>query len=267
MNLQPPHSTTVTVTERASAPWLTMVHGATHNQHYFASQVRAFERDFRLLLIDLPGHGESADLPGPFGFEEYAASVLAAMDAAGVDDTHYLGTHTGSVAGLILASRFPQRFLSLALESPPIPGIDLPSVVDTMARCRATARSQGVDAARREWYEHGKWFDVIRENPERCRAEEHWAMLMEYSGKPWLDAATPKSVAPVVDRLPSIRCPVLIFNGEHDVADFLAAADELEQRLPNVRRVRIERAGGFPMWEDPEQTNAHIRRHLEEITS
>jgi pimeloyl-ACP methyl ester carboxylesterase len=92
-------------------------------------------------------------------------------------------------------------------------------------------------------------------------------MLMEYSGKPWLDAATPKSVAPVVDRLPSIRCPVLIFNGEHDVADFLAAADELEQRLPNVRRVRIERAGGFPMWEDPEQTNAHIRRHLEEITS
>jgi pimeloyl-ACP methyl ester carboxylesterase len=257
----------VTVAERTSAPWLTMVHGATHNQHYFSSQVRAFEKDFRLLLIDLPGHGQSADMPGPFGFEEYAASVLAAMDAAEVESSHYLATHSGSAAGLILATRFAERFLSLSLEGPPIPGIDLPSVIDSMERARALARSRGVDAARSEWYEHGKWFDVIRSSPERCRAEEHWTMLCEFSGKPWLDPAPAKPVAPVLEQLHSIRCPVLVINGERDVEDFLDAADELERRLPNVRRVRIAGAGGFPMWEDPEPVNAHIRRHLEESGS
>ena len=89
-------------------------------------------------------------------------------------------------------------------------------------------------------------------------------MISEFSGRPWLAATPARPVAPLLDRLDSIRCPVLISNGEHDVEDFLHAADELERRLPRVRRVRIPGAGGFPMWEDPEQVNDHIRRHLEE---
>ncbi len=241
-----------------------MVHAATHDQRYFASQARAFEKDYRLLLIDLPGHGKSAALPGPFGFEEYAGSVLAAMDAAGVDTTHYVGSHTGAAAGLILASRFQQRFLSLVLEGPPIPGVDLPSVAEALGRARVTAHERGIEAARAEWFECSGWFDIIRKNPQRCRADEHWAMVSEFSGQPWLDATPAKSVAPLVEQLSSIPCPVLIINGEHDVEDFLHAADELERRLPRVRRVRIPGAGGFPMWEDPEQVNTHIRRHLQD---
>ena len=240
MNLPLPHSTTITRNAPPRAPWLTMVHAATHNQGYFSAQVKAFRGSFRLLLIDLPGHGQSESLPGPFGFEEHAQNVLAAMDAAGVETTHYLGTHTGSVVGLLLCTRFPERFLSLVLEGPPIPGIDLPSVVDAMARARSTARERGVDAARAEWYERGPWFDVIRNNPERCRAKEHWAMLSAFSGKPWLDTMPARPVASVLEQLASIRCPVLIINGEHDVEDFLDAADELERR----RRRRFSHVGG-----------------------
>lgn len=262
MNSQPARATRI-ATAPDSAPWLVMVHGATHNHGYFSAQARAFERDFRLLLVDLPGHGLSTDLPGPYGFAEYADSVLALMDATGIDATHYLGTHTGSACALILAARFPERFLSLALEGPPLPGADLPSVVESMARSRATARERGVDAAREEWYARGRWFDVIREDPERCRAEEHWTMLMEYSGAPWLDATPPRPVEPVLGHLPRIQCPVLVINGERDVEDFLVAADTIEQALPHVHRVRVAGAGGFPMWEDPETVNAHIRRHLD----
>ena len=264
MKLQPPYSTIVDVTELESAPWITMVHGASHDQRYFSSQVQAFQQDYRLLLIDLPGHGQSASLPGPYGFEEYAVSVLAAMDAAGVDETHYLASHTGAAVALILASHHGQRFQSLALESAPIPGVDLPSVTEALHRARATARGEGIEAARAEWFEGGRWFEIIRKNPQRCRADEHWAMISEFSGRPWLDATPARPVAPLLDRLDSIRCPVLIINGEHDVEDFLHAADELERRLPRVRRVRIPGAGGFPMWEDPEQVNDHIRRHLQD---
>lgn len=263
MNSQPANSTTISNAERDSAPWLTMVHGATHNRRYFGAQVEAFEKAYRLLLIDLPGHGASSELPGPFGFEEYADSVLAAMDSAGVGTTHYLGTHTGSACGLILATRDPGRFLSLALEGPPLPGGDMPSVTEAMARCRQVASARGVDAARIEWYEQGRWFDVMKANPERCRADEHWDMLSEFTGAPWLDPTSPRPVSPVLDRLPAVQCPTLIINGEHDVEDFLVAADAIERRLPNPRRVHIAGAGGFPMWEDPMAVNGHIRRHLD----
>ena len=69
--------------------------------------------------------------------------------------------------------------------------------------------------------------------------------------------------APIVDRLGAIRCPVLIVNGEHDVEDFLDAAETLERRLPDARRLRVADSGGFPMWERPDALNDAIRRHLE----
>ena len=263
MKLQQPHSTIVDLSGRQSAPWLTMVHAASHDQRYFSSQVQAFQEDFRLLLIDLPGHGRSAELPGPFGFEEHAVSVLAAMDGNGVEESHYLGSHTGAAVGLMLASRQGQRFRSLTLESAPIPGLDLASVNAAYDRARQTARSRGIEAARDQWFQREGWFDIIRQNPERCRAEAHRAMIAEFSGRPWLDTTPAQPVAPLLEQLSSIDCPVLIINGEHDVEDFLRCADEMERRLPRVRRLRVAGAGGFPMWEQPQQVNDHIRRHLQ----
>ena len=239
-----------------------MVHAATHDQRFFSSQVQAFQGEFRLLLIDLPGHGQSGALPGPFGLEEYAASVLAAMDGAGVEQSHYLGSHTGAAIGLMLATRHGQRFHSLALESTPVPGVDIPSVRTALNRARNTAANRGVEAARSAWFQHEPWFDIIRQNPERCRADAHWAMIAEFSGRPWLDDAPPRPVAPILEQLPSIHCPVLMINGAYDVQDFVAAADAMERRLPRVTRVRIPGAGGFPLWEQPELVNEHIRRHL-----
>jgi pimeloyl-ACP methyl ester carboxylesterase len=264
MKLPNPHSSIVNVAEQESAPWMTMVHAASHDQRFFSAQINAFQQDYRLLLVDLPGHGKSAAMPGPYGFEEYATSVLAAMEAAGVEQTHYLGTHTGAAVGLMLAIRHRERFQSLMLESVPLPGCDLPSVVEAYQRACTTARSRGVETARAEWFERGPWFENIRKNPERCRAAEHWAMVSEFRGQPWVDATPAKSVTPLLETLAAIQCPVLIINGEHDVEDFQRAADQLEQRLARVRRVRIAGAGGFPLWEEPDAVNALIREHLQD---
>jgi len=265
MATEPARVTILAPAERASAPWVTMVHAATHDQRYFSAQTPALREDYRLLLVDLPGHGASTELPGPFGFEEYALAVRAAMDAAGVEHTHYVGTHTGAAVGILLAVRQPQRFSSLVLEGPPIPGTDLPSVVDVFERVRNAARNHGVQAALTEWYENGPWFDVMRSNPERCRADEHWTMLSAHTCRPWLDLQPAQPVTAVTDALGAIRCPVLIFNGEHDAEDFLACAETLERAIPGARRLRIAGTGGFPMWENPHAVNAHIRRHLDEI--
>jgi 3-oxoadipate enol-lactonase len=78
-------------------PWITMVHGASQSRHLFSAQVDAFRDHYQLLLIDLPGHGKSSEIEGPYGPEEYAEAVLAAMDCAKIETTHFWGTHTGQV--------------------------------------------------------------------------------------------------------------------------------------------------------------------------
>ena len=242
-------------------PWLTLVHAASQHRGVFSAQVAAFRETFRLLLIDLPGHGLSASLPGPYGLEEYAASVKAAMSAAGVERTHLWGTHTGAGVGLLLACREPARFIKLVLEGPVFPDRLPPSAAEGLAQVGKLARERGLDEARRHWWECA-WFAVMRENPETCRAAEHLAMVAEFQGGPWLATQPPAPIAPLDDRLERLHLPVLVLSGEHDVSDFLQAAAEITNLLPNAQRTLIQEGGGFPLWEYPDRVNDEVHRFL-----
>ncbi len=253
-----------TVTEAGpAAPWIVLVHGVSQDRRVFDRQVAAFRGDHRLLLIDLPGHGLSADLPGPYGIQEYAGSIAEALAAAGIERCHFWGTHIGAGAGLLLACARPALFASLILEGPVFPGRPLPAVAETLARVAATARSDGIAAARTLWWQEGGWFEVMRARPEDCRAAAQRAMIEDFEGRPWLDSGLVSRPIPPIDAaLKGLDLPVLIVNGEHDLPDFLAAADALAALLPNCRRSSIPEAGGFPLWEFPEQVNAVVRAFL-----
>jgi 3-oxoadipate enol-lactonase len=244
------------------APWLVMVHGMTQNRRIFSAQVEAFKASYRILLVDLPGHGLSADLPGPYGHVELAAAVGAALDEAGVGRCHYWATHTGTSLGLLLAAERPSRFRSMVLEGAVLPGHAMPSVDAAIQRIRAVARRDGMAAACERWCAAGAWFDVMRQRPDECRAEAHWAMIAEFSGAPWLDDGEAAPVRPVDDRLPCIDCPVLLYNGEHELADFLEAAAFVAARLPNATQATIAEAGGFPGWEFPQRVNRLVGAFL-----
>ena len=245
-----------------AAPWLTLVHGATQNRAVFSAQVAAFANRYRLLLVDLPGHGASADVGGPFGLLEYAAAVAGALDEAAIVRTHFWGTHTGTAVALLLGSRMPGRFISFVLEGAVIPGRELQSVVTCYERARTTMRASGLRAARQEWFARSPWFDVIREHPVECRAAEHLRLIDAFNGAPWQDPGRPQAALMTNADLARIAVPTLLVNGEHEVADFLPAVDELQATLRDVSRVVVPKAGGFPLWEFPHQVNALVHKHL-----
>ena len=247
-----------------SGPWITMVHGFTHNSGYFSTHVSDFQKDFRILLTDLRGHGQSAGAAGPYGIEEYTDDILEILDEIGIEKTHYWGTHTGSAVGLVLALRCPGRISSLLLEGPFLPGFPMPRTGELIDRARAIAQSKGINAALEDWLNHADWFAYIREHSLVCRAKEHRAMLSEFSGNPWLSDLVPRQVSPVSERLGDIDQPVLVYNGKYDMDDFKQAALQLEDSLPNVRREEILEAGGFPAWENPQVVSALVRGFLTE---
>lgn len=262
-----PAAATVLITDAGpNAPWLTLVHGLSQDHRVFDRQVDAFREDFQLCLVDLPGHGRSRDIDGPFGPSEHAGSVLGALDAVGIEMMHYWGTHTGTAVALLLAVREPRRFRSLILEGAVSPGVPMPVVSDSFAAVQAIARHDGLDAARDWWFEHTEWFDVIRTHPRECRAEAHRAMVADFAGRPWLDARTPAPVESVESALASLDVATLLVNGEHELRDFVEVADRLEEILPQGARIVVPRGGGFPLWEFPDPVNAEVRRFLDSIS-
>lgn len=251
--------------EGSSLPWLVMVHGMSQDRRVFSKQAEAFCADYRIQMIDLPGHGLSAAISGPYGHRELTRHVLGAMDDAEVSRCHYWATHTGTSLGLLMAAADTSRFDSVILEGAVLPGHAMPTVDLEFQRARETARRDGIPAARREWFENAPWFDAMRKEPELCRADAHRAIVSGFSGAPWLFEGVAEPVAPIDGDLATLGLPVMIYNGAHDLDDFVAAADFLETTLPNVKRVTIPDAGGFPAWEYPERVNRTVASFLTDL--
>lgn len=245
--------------------WITMVHGQTQNHKYFYSQVVEFKNRFRILLLDIRGHGQSDSLPGPYGIEEYSDDVYDVFNELEINETHYWGTHTGSAIGLVLALRYPERISSLILEGAFLPGFSMPRTAALIERARMLAKKESVEVAVEDWFECSDFFSYINANAIGCRAEEHREMVSEFEGNPWLCNLTPREVNLVVDKLHLIHQPVFVYNGEYDLEEFKMAALKLESDLSSVKRVSVAEAGGFPGWESPKQVNSFVHEFLDNI--
>lgn len=102
----------------APAPWVVFVHGAGGNSSIWFKQVRAFKPHFNLLLVDLRGHGRSANLPAQgahYSFESIAADVLEVLDHLQIPAAHFIGVSLGTIIIRQLAEMQPQRVSSMVL--------------------------------------------------------------------------------------------------------------------------------------------------------
>lgn len=245
------------------ASWIAMVHGVSQNHRLFDQQVTAFSPTHHLILIDLPGHGLASDISGPYGVSEFAEHIDLCFACAEIEACHFWGTHFGASAGLILACKNPSIFKSLILEGPVYPGQAIPAVANFIVRISDTARAQGIEAARKLWWDEGPWFDVMRANPVTCRADEQLDMINEFDGQPWMDSGLiTRSLAPIDKQLKALTVPTLIMNGEHDMSQFMDVAEALRKQMPNAIRATIDDGGGFPLWEYPELVNQTVDKFL-----
>ncbi|MEM9359858.1 MAG: alpha/beta hydrolase [Pseudomonadota bacterium] len=246
------------------APWLVLVHGLSQDHRVFDKQVESFSPCYRICLIDLPGHGMAEHLDGPYGLPEYAAHIQAVLTDAEIVKPHFWGTHLGAGAGVLLACPQPDLFQSLILEGPVFPGRSLPAVGSVLDKVGRVAQGEGIEKARAVWWDEGEWFDVMRAHPKACRAQEQRAIIDDFKGRPWLDAGLASKPLPPIDgQLVGIQPPVLIYNGQHDLQDFVDAADALVELLPNCRREVLPEAGGFPLWEFPDRVNTLVHAFLQ----
>lgn len=250
----------------SNAPWLVMVHGMSQDHRIFDAQVAAFRQQFRILLIDLPGHGLAADIDGPYGHMEFSRHVYAEMRNHISSGAHYWGTHTGTAAALLIASAEPDIFKSLIIEGPVMPGRNVPVVLSEIERVRKIARSEGATAAVEAWWSKACWFDYMKANSEDCRADQHHAIVSDFKAGPWMDDMAPAPVEDISQILLTISIPTLIYNGNADHPDFLAEAERLKRVLPQAQRWVTPNTGGFPAWERPDSVNARVGKFLAEVS-
>jgi pimeloyl-ACP methyl ester carboxylesterase len=96
-------------------PTAVFVHGVLNDHSVWILQTRYFaNHGWNVLALDLPGHGRSGG-KAPASVQEASETVIALLDAAGVDKAILIGHSFGSLIAMHTAAEHPERVSQLAM--------------------------------------------------------------------------------------------------------------------------------------------------------
>lgn len=109
-------------TEQGSGEPLILLHGNGDSSTYFAGQIPAFARYYRVIAVDTRGHGQSPRGRAPFTIRQFAEDLHDFMDGQGIEKAHILGFSDGGNIALVFALRYPERVGKLILNGANLDG-------------------------------------------------------------------------------------------------------------------------------------------------
>jgi pimeloyl-ACP methyl ester carboxylesterase len=112
-----------------SGPDLFLLHQSAQSADEYLPIAPLLAESFRVISLDLPGHGASDTPDHELGVEEYCEAATAVLDELKVTRTHVLGHHGGCMLAVQLAVQDASRFDRLVLSGG---GITDPDIVDLL---------------------------------------------------------------------------------------------------------------------------------------
>ncbi|PCJ66893.1 MAG: 2-succinyl-6-hydroxy-2,4-cyclohexadiene-1-carboxylate synthase [Bacteroidetes bacterium] len=102
-----------------TAQWVTFIHGAGGSSSIWYKQIRAFQAEFNVLLIDLRGHGKSKapiyEKLKRYRFDTIGNDVIEVLDYLKIQSTHWVGISLGTIVIREITERFPERTRSMIM--------------------------------------------------------------------------------------------------------------------------------------------------------
>ena len=231
-------------------PPLVLQHGLTSSilRWYEFGFVDALKDDYRLLLIDARGHGDSGK---PHDAEAYdqklmASDVIAVLHAEGIDKAHYMGYSMGGSIGFAIAESFSDRFHSLIIGGMHPYPLDAVNLEDRIRRIS----DGGMEGYVADMESGG---DVI--SPERK------AQLLANDPQAIIGASLGLTNRPDLSPvLPTMTMPCLVYAGDAD--GLHVGAEECVKHMPNVTWVSLPELDHTLAMERSDLVLPHVQKFL-----
>lgn len=97
----------------SGTPALVFVHGWCCDKTYWDAQAPFFSKRYKVVTVDLAGHGESGLGRKDYTMEAFGEDVVAVVDKLGLDNVVLIGHSMGGPVILEAAQRIPERVIGL----------------------------------------------------------------------------------------------------------------------------------------------------------
>ena len=238
------------------------IHGLAYDRRGWGPLPGILARDFRVVLVDNRGVGDSDAPEGPYSVEQLAADAVAVLDAAGIESAHIFGISLGGFIAQEIALTHPGRVRKLVLCSTSPGGVNafpMPARgVDAFTRFPTMEREAGL----RMMVENSLGDHAVRERPELV--EEVYAYRLERA--PSVEAWQAQLVASrghdAYDRIGAIRAPTLVIHASADTVIDARNGELLADRIPGARIERVPDRGHLVVWQEGELLAPIVRDFL-----
>lgn len=245
------------------APAVTFVEGLSYGTWMWRWQRRGLSEEYRTVVFDNRGTGESNEPEGPYTVSQMAGDLEAVLADTGIEETHIVGASLGGMIAQQYALDY-DRAASLVLccttpggdEAVPIPDGTLDRMLNVPEEYgpAETIRYKMRPAFTEEfWEDNGDVVDRIVD----------WRLGTDPSEQAYGWQAAAAERFDVSDRLFDIDQPTLVIHGTDDRVVPFENAELLADGLPDARLHPVEGGSHLVFIERADEVNAAIREFLD----
>lgn len=242
----------------AGAPVVFMTHSILSASMMWDAQASLLAANgWRVVRADTRGHGESDAPAGPTTMADLVVDSVAALDALGIAQAHYVGLSLGGMSGFGLGIDHADRLLSLVLcdaraDMPPAAGAVWPERI-------AIAQQQGCAGLAASTTE--RWFGRPFLEAHPAIAQRFQATASATSTAGFVGCAEAIMGLDYLGRVAKITTPTTMIVGAND-GPLPQAMQQLQRLIAGSVLEVIPGAGHLPNIDQPAAFNAALLHHL-----
>jgi pimeloyl-ACP methyl ester carboxylesterase len=241
-----------------------LIHGYTDNARDWVPLIPYLSKDFRLILVDIRGHGQSSKPECCYSRLDFAYDIKLLMDAIGVQKADIVGHSLGSIIAQTFAEYWPEKTNRVVLIAstggwPPSMPRKAPQF-DFASEIRKLKEPIEPDSP----FMIAWWDSPTPVDPDFIRRQRK-----DSAGIPlrvWLavlDQGLPTDAyADLQGTLPRLKAPTLLIWGSKDPIMEEPVRKSLQKGLPTAQVKIFAGLGHNPFWEDPRSVGDTINGFL-----
>lgn len=224
----------IAVTSIGDGPVAILLHGIGSSGRSWLPIMRLLARDFRLIMPDMRGHGQSGHPDSGYLLDNYADDLERIVGWAGAPNPIIIGHSLGGLTAITWAQRHPATARAIVLEDMPLSGG--PERAPMLEGWAALAAMTVEDAAAHYRSEFPGWSDEDYQRRAEIITSTHQAVFMEMRTH-----AMSGTGIDYFAGLDTIRSPITLIHGDTETGGLvpIEGARRFAELGPNFHSVRI----------------------------
>ena len=246
--------------DTGSGPAVVLIHGYPFNRSMWTDQVSTLTDRYRVVTLDLRGHGESESSSGASTMKLLAQDIAALMDELRIERAVIGGLSMGGYVALAFYQLFPERVEKLLLADTRAQA-DTEEGKATRAEQVQQILAEGMAGIVNAMLPKLLCPETVSKRPDIVKRVRDMMIHTSPEGA----AAALRGMAEREDqteRLSQIKVPTLIVVGKEDPITPVADSERMHERISGSELVVIENASHVSNIEQPETFNGALQAFL-----